>query len=92
MVTRQRIRTATSKTIVRRFSVPVIASHYLLYKIGLRETPNYTYFLIHLLCIIHNLQPKSLYRQQKAADMREKSHISRSYFLIKDLHHHQPER
>lgn len=49
-------------------------------------------FSVHLLFIIYNPQLKLLYKQQKAADMREKSHISRSYFLIKNLLHHQPER
>lgn len=49
-------------------------------------------FFVYLLFIIYNQQLKPLYKQQKAADMREKSHISRSYFLIKNLLHHQPER
>ena len=41
-------------------------------------------FHSRLSCIIYNSQLKSLYKHQKAADMREKSHISRSYFLIKN--------
>ena len=49
-------------------------------------------FFVYLLFIIYNPQLKPLYKQQKTADMREKSHISRSYFLIKNLLHHQPER
>lgn len=71
---------------------PVFSSHNLLYKKSEFGSWHYPQFFVYLLFIIYNPQLKPLYKQQKAADMREKSHISRSYFLVKNLLHHQPER